>query len=269
MAKNLRQQQIIDEVRKQGFVSVEVLVKHFGVTAQTIRRDMNALCEEGLLRRYHGGATLPTSVENVAYDTRKTLWHNEKEAIAAMVADYIPDHASVFINIGTTSEEVAKMLCEHKRLRVITNNLNVASVMGAQEEFEVIVTGGMVRARDLGITGEATIDIVSQFKVDYGIIGISSIEEDGTLRDFDYHEVRVTQSIMKQSREVLLVADHSKFGRNALVRLGHLSQIHTLFTDKPLPPSMDRVIADAGVQVLISGQDIPIRHPTRLEYKRN
>jgi DeoR/GlpR family transcriptional regulator of sugar metabolism len=171
-------------VQAQGFVTIETLAQTFSVTPQTIRRDINTLSEKGHLCRYHGGAARPTSTENVAYNERKVLCFREKQKIAHLLAQQIPDNASLFINIGTTTEAIAHALCNHKRLRVITNNLNVASIMSANEKFEVIVAGGLVRHRDQGIIGEATIDFISQFKVDVGIIGISGIDIDGTLLDF-------------------------------------------------------------------------------------
>lgn len=141
----------------------------------------------------------------------------EKRRIAKVVASHIPDRASIFINIGTTTEEVAKAFQHHTGLRIITNNLNVAAILRSNPSFEIIVAGGSVRQRDGGITGEATIDFVRQFKVDFGIIGISSIDADGTLLDFDYHEVRVAQAMIENSRQVFLVADYSKFERCAMV----------------------------------------------------
>ncbi|MGH7186408.1 MAG: DeoR family transcriptional regulator, partial [Pseudomonadota bacterium] len=204
-----------------------------------------------LLRRYHGGAGLPSSVENLAYTTRQVLCLEEKRRIARTLARHIPDQASLFINSGTTTEEVAKALMKHQGLRVITNNLNVASIMSSNPDFEVIVAGGVVRARDRGIVGEATVDLIGQFKVDFGIIGISGIDHDGTLLDFDYREVRVAKAIMDNSTQVFLVADHSKIGRSAMVRLAHLSQIDALFTDRPLPATMREALATADVQVFV------------------
>jgi DeoR family glycerol-3-phosphate regulon repressor len=249
---NQRQQDLLTWVQREGFASVEALAAHFGVTHQTIRRDINQLADLKLIRRYHGGAGLPSSIENVAYAARQVLLHEEKRKIAELVAQHIPNNASLFINIGTTTEEVAKALSHHRQLRVITNNLNVAAVMSGYPECEVIVAAGVVRARDKGITGEATIDFIRQFKVDFGVIGISSIETDGTLRDFDYHEVRVAEAIIAQSRKVYLVADHSKFGRPALVRLGHISQVDTLFTDRPPPAEMASVFAEAKTIVRVA-----------------
>ncbi len=249
---NPRQQSLFDAVRRDGFLTVDELAARFDVTPQTIRRDINFLAELKWVRRYHGGVGLPGGAENDAYDARQTQLADEKHRIAARLAEQIPDHASLFINLGTTTEAVARALSRHRGLRVITNNLHVAAMMSGYPDAEVIIAGGVVRARDQGVTGEATLDFIRQFKVDFGIIGISAIDADGTLRDFDYREVRVAEAIIAHSRTVFLAADHSKFGRPALVRLGHLSQIDALFTDRAVPPAMAQVIADAGTQIHIA-----------------
>jgi DeoR family glycerol-3-phosphate regulon repressor len=247
-----RREEIIKMVQTQGFATIETLARTFSVTPQTIRRDINSLSDRGFLARYHGGAAAPTSTENVAYNERKVLCFSEKQKIARLLAQHIPDNASLFINIGTTTEAVAHALCNHKRLRVITNNLNVASIMSANENFEVIVAGGLVRHRDQGIIGEATIDFIGQFKVDYGVIGISGIDLDGTLLDFDYREVRAARAIMDNSRKVFLAADHTKFGRNAMVRLGSITEVDSLFTDQRLPSGLAEIIAASEVKLHVA-----------------
>ena len=124
---------------------------------------------------------------------------------------------------------------------MITNNLNVAALLGGKPDFQVIVAGGVVRARDRGIVGEAAIDLIRQFRVDYGVIGISGIDLDGTLLDFDYQEVRVAQAIIANSRQVYLAADHTKFGRNAMVRLGSWrTSTRCSPTCGPPPPLQER-----------------------------
>ena len=206
MAQNSRQQQILDLVRQRGFMSIEALADHFSVTPQTIRRDINQLSDRELLQRYHGGAGLPSSVENIAYQTRQVQYLEDKRRIAQLVARHIPNDASLFINIGTTTEEVARALLNHRGLRIITNNLHVASILSQNADFEVIVAGGVVRSRDRGIVGETTIDFLGQFKVDFGIIGISGIDADGSLLDFDHREVRASKCIIANSRQVFLVS---------------------------------------------------------------
>lgn len=235
---NPRQQALVERVKRERSCSVESLAAAFEVTPQTIRRDILQLEQLGLLRRYHGGVTLPGGADNLAYTTRQTLLSTEKRLIAELVAQHIPDRSSLFINLGTTTEEVAKALHRHSGLRILTNNLNVAMTTCDYPEAEVTVVGGVVRPRDRGVTGEVAIDLIRQFNVDYAVIGISSIDLDGTLRDYDYREVRVTQEVMAQARQVFLVADHSKFGRPALVRLGELRDIDAFFTDIPPPAGL-------------------------------
>lgn len=253
MSRLPRHEKILELVRSSGFMSIDELSRLLEVTPQTIRRDINTLCEENLLRRYHGGAGLGSSVENEEYAARKVKNQVEKERIAIELAQHIPNHASLFMNIGTTVEAVAKaLLLNHKGLKIITNNLNVAAILSPRQDFEVIIAGGVVRPRDGGIIGEATIDFIRQFKVDFAVIGISGIEEDGTLLDFDYREVKAAQAIIEQSRQVYLSVDSSKFGRNAMVRLGHVSQLAALFTDAPPPAAVIEQLNLAGVALYIA-----------------
>lgn len=247
-----RQERIMERVRQDGFVAIDGLAEEYEVTPQTIRRDINQLCSAGLLRRHHGGAGLPSSVENVAYRARKVMQLEAKQRIAQALAAQIPDQASLFITLGTTNEEIAKALLQHDGLRIITNNLNVATILTNNPTFEIIIAGGVVRPRDRGITGEATIDFMRQFRVDYGITGISGIDADGTLLDFDYREVRVVQAIMAQARQFWLAADYTKFGRSAMVELGHLRELDALFTDRQPPGEWRQQMEDSGVRVFIA-----------------
>lgn len=229
-------------------MSVEQLAERFSVTLQTVRRDVKLLSDAGLLARFHGGVRVPSStVENIAYRQRQSLNQPAKQAIAHAVARAVPDGCSLVINIGTTAEAIARALMRHKGLRVITNNLNVAGILSDNPACEVIVAGGVVRSRDRGIVGEATVDFIKQFRVDIGLIGISGIESDGSLRDFDYREVKVARAIIEQSRQVWLAADHSKFNRPAMVELAQLNQIDRLFTDQCPPAPFPDLLAEAGV----------------------
>jgi DeoR family glycerol-3-phosphate regulon repressor len=233
-----RQQQILDLVRERGYVSIEEMAQLFVVTPQTIRRDINQLAEGGLLRRYHGGAAYDSSIENTAYAMRADQMRDEKQRIAEAIAAHIPDHASLFINIGTTTESIARALLGHQQLKIITNNLHVASILSGKEDFEVLLAGGNVR-RDGGVVGQACVDFINQFKVDFALVGISGIDEDdGSLLDFDYQEVRVSQAIIANARQVILAADSSKFGRNAMVRLGSIGLIDRLVTDSTPTPAL-------------------------------
>ena len=255
MTPNPRQSLLLDEVKARGSVSVEALAEQFGVTLQTVRRDVKLLSGAGLLARFHGGVRVPSSTtENIAYRQRQQLNESAKQRIARAVAAAVPHGCSLLINIGTTTEAIARELLHHKGLRVITNNLNVAAILSDNPECEVIVAGGVVRSRDRGIVGEVTVDFIQQFKVDIGLIGISGIEADGSLRDFDYREVKVARAIIEHSREVWVAADHSKFNRPAMVELARFDQIDSLFTDAAPPPPFPALLAAAGVNCVTCGE---------------
>jgi DeoR family glycerol-3-phosphate regulon repressor len=137
----------------------------------------------------------------------------------------------------------------HHGLRVITNNLNVAAILSGNPQCEVIVASGVVRSHDRGILGEATVEFIRQFKVDVAVVGISGIEADGSLRDYDFREVSVARAIIGHAREVWLAADRSKFNRPAMVELARLEQIDRLFTDGAPPPPFPALLAEAGVRL--------------------
>ncbi len=252
MTPNPRQALLLADVRDQGAVSVEALARRLSVTLQTVRRDVKLLADAGLLARFHGGVRLPGSTtENIAYGQRQRLNQAAKQRIARRVAAAVPSGCSLLVNIGTTTEAIARELLHHKELRVITNNLNVAAILSDNPDCEVIVAGGIVRRRDRGIVGEATIDFIRQFKADIALIGISGIEDDGSLRDFDYREVKVARAIIEHSRQVWLAADHSKFMRPAMVELARLDEIDRLFTDQPPPAPFPELLAQAAVSCVV------------------
>jgi hypothetical protein len=161
---------------------VDDLVRRFEVSAQTIRKDLNDLCDQRLLTRIHGGAIVASGVENLAYEARRFVAADEKKAIGVAAAAQIPNGSSLFINIGTTTEEVANALTNHENLLVITNNLNVAMMLYRHPHIEVIVAGGTVRRSDGAVIGSTAIKLIGQFKVDYAIIGASAIDEGGAAR---------------------------------------------------------------------------------------
>lgn len=250
MTPSMRQARIVELARQKGEVTVEQLVDAFAVTPQTIRKDLNALCERGALRRTHGGAMHPSGVENLEYEARRQIATAQKQAIGRAAATLIPDNASLFINIGTTTEAVSQALTGHRGLMVITNNINVANHLRVVPSVEVVIAGGVVRAADGGIVGEATVGFISQFKVDFAVIGVSAIDADGALLDYDFREVKVAQAIIANARHVIVVSDSTKFTRTAPVRIAHLSQAHSFITDHCPLESVRQVCTDAGVRLI-------------------
>jgi DeoR family transcriptional regulator, glycerol-3-phosphate regulon repressor len=245
-----RQAEILNIARASGRVMVEELARRFEVSAQTIRKDLNDLCERRSLTRVHGGAIIASGVENLAYEARRFVAADEKKAIGVAAASLIPNGCSLFINIGTTTEEVASALSSHEDLLVITNNLNVAMLLYRHPRIEVVVAGGTVRRADGAVVGSTATQLIGQFKVDYAIIGASAIDEEGALLDFDYREVQVAQAIIANARSVMLVADSTKLRRSAPVRIAHMSQIQTFVTDQELPERLATICHGKGIEVV-------------------
>ncbi|MFT5839552.1 MAG: DeoR family glycerol-3-phosphate regulon repressor [Flavobacteriales bacterium] len=252
MNQTYRHSQIVELIEQKNFISIDELVEYFKVTPQTIRRDLNALAKNNVITRHHGGACLSSSTKNIEYQDRKESNQQAKNNIAKSLAQLIPNDSSLFINIGTTTEAVARALIHHKNLRVVTNNIHVASILSENTSCSIIVAGGEVRNNDGGIIGESTVEFIDQFQMDFGIIGISGIDESGSLLDYDYREVRVSQSIIRNSRQVFLAADQTKFGRNAMVRLGNINEAQHLFTDFEPSKNIKKLLDANGVQLHIT-----------------
>lgn len=255
MALNLRQNEILEIARTEGRVVVEDLAERLNVSVQTIRRDLSDLSEAGLMDRVHGGAVIRIGVANFAYEERRRMHEAAKTAIGRACAQMIPDNCSIILNLGTTTEAVARELRNHRNITVVTNNINVANILLANESCEIMVAGGTLRRSDGGLVGDLTADFMSQFKVDYAIIGVSALDEDGDLLDFDLAEIRVSRTILQQARKRILVTDASKLSRSAPVRLASLQTLDALFIDQPLPEALAQRCADWGTEVHVASAD--------------
>lgn len=255
-----RRDRILALVRQGGFQTIEALAVQFGVTTQTIRRDVNQLCEHGLCRRRHGGIDMP--IENLSYPQRSILHRRAKQAIARCVAEVVPDNASLFFGIGTTPEQCAQALAERAKLRVMTNNLNAALALSRNPSCEITLAGGRLRNSDHDVIAGEAHGFFERFSVDIGIYGVGGIAEDGSLLDFNQDEVRMRSELARHCRQRFLVFDHSKFGRGATVRGGHISEASIVFTDRPVPESIASMLAQAGVRLVVADGDTRESQPS-------
>lgn len=245
-----RHRTILELARESGSVAVDDLAARFGVTPQTIRKDLNVLARQSLLSRVHGGAIVASGVDNIDYGIRRTVATGAKAAIGAAAARLIPNGASLFINIGTTTEAVAGHLLHHRDLMVVSNNLNVVDILNGRADIDMVVVGGQVRQSDRAIVGALAMEFIRSFKVDYALIGASAIDRDGGLLDFAIDEVQVTRTLMQHARQVILVADSSKIGRAAPVRVGALDAIDYWVTDRMTDPALRDACASHAVRVI-------------------
>jgi len=218
---------------------------------QTIRRDLNCLCDQGIARRRHGGVQKVNPDGNLSYGWRQILNSNAKQQIARAVAEHIPHGVSLAFSIGTTPEIVFRALLNHANLRLFTNNLNVAMAACANPTFEVSIAGGRLRNEDRDVLGAGTEALFQAIKVDIGIYGVAGVDDDGTLLDFYEEEVSARQIIHANCRQAFLVLDHSKFGRAAYVRGGHITEADKIFCDRRPPDDIVARIAQSRSELII------------------
>ncbi len=244
-----RRAAILAAVRRAGDANVAALARAFAVTPQTIRRDLNHLADRSLIARVHGGAALGSGIANARYDERRGHAASAKARIGAAAAALVPEGASLFINIGTTTEAVARHLVDHAKLMVVSNNLNVVDILSGREGIAMVAVGGHVRAGDRAVIGALADQFIDNFRVDLALIGTSGLSETGDLVDFDADEVLVARRIIRQARTVILVADSSKIGRIAPLRIAGIEAIDHLVTDRMTSPALRDVLASKGVRL--------------------
>ena len=246
-----RQSEIAELVRESGSAGIEELALRFSVSTQTIRKDVNGLCDQGLVRRVHGGVQM-ASRGNLDYRMRRVLRIGAKRQIAAAVAPTIPNGASIAVSIGTTPETVVAGLLDHKDLKIFTNNLNIAMIANSVSGFQVSIPGGTIRAGDGDIVGPAAVSFFESYKVDIGIFGVAAVDADGGLLDFHEEEVAARQAILKNCRTAYLVLDQMKFTRQAHVRGGHITDVAHVFCDTAPPAPITAMLAKQNVRITLS-----------------
>jgi len=212
-----RQDRIIARTEQHGFVTIEKLAEEFGVSAQTVRRDIISLSEAGRLQRFHGGAGPIGDSETVRLDhgQKSHVSVEDKNAAARAAAELIPNSSSVFIDVGTTLETTAVELNKRNDLRVFTNSMRAALAFDPKRH-DINVLGGRMTGKDGSLTGEDIIVSLTGLRIDFALIACSAIDDSGRVMDFDLSKIAVKKSAMKAADKSFLVAAASKFGKTAL-----------------------------------------------------
>jgi len=255
MDATTRQTKILDLLNTQDRVEVEDLACRFAVSLQTVRTDLRDLSTRGALSRVHGGAVHVSSAANRIYADRRKQNAGGKLAMAALAADLIPENCSISLNIGTSTEQVARALSGHRGLTVLSNNINIINLMIGGLTKDLILAGGTVRQSDGAIIGEGAVEFISRYKVDFAIIGASALDDDGAVMDHDPREVSVARAILKNARTKVLICDGSKFQRSAPVRICAISDLDVIITDRPVPDDFAQAAKRSDTRILTTSQN--------------
>lgn len=230
-----RQQRIVEIVCQQGFATIENLARDFGVSAQSVRRDIIKLDADRLLQRFHGGVGVRESSGRMGYVEKRNIATEAKRRIGEKAASMIPDGSVVFLDVGTTVEAVADALQDKRALRIFTSSLASAAILAGRPGIDLFVLGGAVRGIDGSIVGEATLSALGRFRFDYAVIGFSGIDADGALMDYDLEKVAVKEAAIGQAARSLVVGDSSKFRKAAVVRFEAEAKSLVFVTEAPPP----------------------------------
>jgi len=232
MALSRRQQRIIDKLHEtNGVLSSAEITSLFNVSVQTIRKDLNELSELGLVRRVHGGISLPSNNHNLSFTNRTVLNLVAKRNIARKVVELLPENSSIFLGIGTSPQQVAQALLDHPGLTVVTNNINVSLTLSNNLKIQTYLAGGHVRPSDQDTMGPEATAFLSKFNIQYGVFGVGGLNQKGQLLDFSPEESHVSRTIIENSETRILIADQSKIDRYAPVVTGSLGDIDILVMD--------------------------------------
>lgn len=253
--KAKRREAITALVFEQGAVTVGSLAERFDVSMQTIRRDVDTLCEGNMLHRVHGRIELSQEFLNTPFDQRAGTNLLGKRAIGEAAASLIPDGASLFISIGSTPLSVAQALRRRKGLTVITNNLSAAMALSEEVSNRIILPGGELRLPDRDILGNDVLDFFGRFRTEFAVFGTAGIAGDGGLLEFHTTEVRATQKMCANADRSLLVVDGSKFGRSAPALGDNIADIDTIIIDRPPTAEFSPLVSKIKDRLLIAEGD--------------
>lgn len=253
--KEERLQRIVEAVRENGQVTVAELSHRFGVSDVTIRRDLRELATGGLLRRAHGGAVPGTPVPLEPPVIQRMLQErNQKEQIGRAAAALVDDGESVFIGSGSTTAYVSRHLVDRKNLTVVTNALNIATELATAEEITMIVTGGMMRASELSLVGHIAEQALREVRVDKVIMGMRAISLEAGMTNDYLPEVMTDRTIIEMPPELILVADHTKFGKVASAYVAPVERMTTLVTDPETDPETLARLREMGIRVIVANE---------------
>lgn len=228
---NDRQREIVERLRVSGQQSINDLADHYGVATQTIRRDINAMCDQGLARRVHGGVAPPANPVNLNFRARSILNEEPKRMIAAAAAAMIPPGSTVLLGIGTTVQYTAEALAQTPDITLVTNNLEVASLMCGVDHCEVHLVGGQLRSEDRDLVGPGTLDGYRRFAADFGIVSCGGLDPDFGVLDYKQFDADVSNTIRNSSRKTMLLADASKWHKRARYRVCDFHALDRFVTD--------------------------------------
>ncbi|NRA21311.1 MAG: DeoR/GlpR transcriptional regulator [Oceanospirillaceae bacterium] len=250
MSTNHRQEKIVQWVNSQGRQNLFDLANKFSVSVQTVRSDIRALAEQGLLLRSHGEAIPFPDRENISYNQRIIKNIKGKILIAKLCASQISDYQSLFLGSGSSVAQLSKLLHGFSGLQVMTTNLHVAHNISESSDVKLTVAGGRLRLRDKDIIGGDALQFFLKYRADIGIVSVGALDKQGNLYDYNDDEIMSRQALLSYCRYKILLVDSCKFDKEARCCSGHLTDFDCIISDKKLPLKLYNQLIAAQIIVI-------------------
>lgn len=254
MLQEQRHEMIESFLKQQKAVKASELATLLDVSIDTIRRDLEVLENKGNVKRVHGGAVLIQNTDNVVnklFSEREVKNLEKIQEVASLAIELIEEGQAIALNGGTTTIEIAKALVDKfKRLTIITNDLRILSILGANKHFNVILTGGFFNPEEYTLYGKQCEEILSNFNIDIAFITVNALSLEQGLTDFRMHEIGVIQTILSRTKHKVVVADSSKFETSAYINICPLKDIDLIVTDSSLSSNIIEEYSKQDIRIL-------------------
>jgi DeoR family transcriptional regulator, fructose operon transcriptional repressor len=248
-----RKQRILETLNRDRVVKVSELSALLRVSEASVRRDLQELEESGLLKRTHGGAITNTSATfEPSLAEKEDRYRAEKAAIAGIAVEMIQEGDTIILDSGSTTLQIARQLKQRRNITVVTNSMNIALELAASS-VELVLTGGLLRPKILSQVGPITENTLAGLHVDKLFLATNGIDLEGGLTTPNLLEAQTKKAMLRSAAEVIVVADHSKFGRTAFSHVCDLNQVHCLVTDGAAPAQYLSALEEQGVRVFVAG----------------
>ncbi|MCD8371212.1 MAG: DeoR/GlpR family DNA-binding transcription regulator [Clostridiales bacterium] len=251
MAQKGRLATIRQTVKRDRRVTVAQLSQEYNVTEETIRRDLEKLEQEGLVARTYGGAVLNVEnvSENIDYLRRAQTNREEKTAIGKLVAEVIPERATVGADASSTVMEAVRFLKDRSEITVLTNSVQIVRELN-ESAINIVSTGGIVNKNTYSMQGKIVRRILSEYYVDIILVSCKALEMEGGIFDSNEEEAEIKRALIERGQKIILLADHSKFDRVAFVRLLDFDKIDMIVTDREPSEEWKKKLAEKGIELL-------------------
>ncbi|HHW71107.1 MAG TPA: DeoR/GlpR transcriptional regulator [Clostridiales bacterium] len=248
-----RRREIMTILQKQKSVLVSDLSKRFHVTEETIRRDLEKLEREGLVKRTYGGAVLSESISiDLPFDVREITNIEEKKAIASKVSEFIEDGDTLMLDSSSTALQLTEHIKKKKNITVITNSVKMILELNGAENVRVICTGGDLRHSNLSFVGYLSERAIRSYHVDKAIISCKAVNMEKGILESNDSEAYVKRAMVERAQKTYLLLDNSKFDRMSFINITEFDSIHAIFTDKKLSENWEQFFQEKGIDIIYS-----------------